>query len=153
MGIGWVEVVAGFAYVALLAVAILATGIAYGAARGNFKKAGSAFVAFALAIFWIFKGYPLCHAVISGDIFTVGYWSWFADRTFDFSWRGFLNLLGIVGSCVTYVIGYSILVAMTVWNVPILGRSRDVLKISIALFVVVLGLDYAWLTKAPSLLF
>lgn len=153
MGIGWVEVVAGSAYVALLAVAILAAGIAYGSARGNIKEAGTAFGAVALAIFWTFKGYPLSHAVISGDFFSVGYWSWFADRAFDFSWGGFLNFLGIVGSCFVFAIGYSILVSMTVWNVPTLGRSREALKVNVALFVAVLGLDYAWLTRIPNLLF
>lgn len=153
MGIGWVEVVAGSAYAALLVVAILAAGIAYGSARGNIKEAGSAFAAAAIAIFWTFKGYPLCHAVVSGDLFSAEYWSWFANRTFDFSWNGFAALLGIVGSCFAYVIGYSVLVAMTIWNVPTLGRSRDALKINVALFIAVLGLDYAWLARVPNLLF
>ena len=153
MGIGWVGVVAAFAYVTLLVVAILAAGIAYGSARGNIKEAGSAFATAAFAIFWTFKGFALCHAVISGDIFVVDYWSWFAARTFDFSWNGFLNLLGTFGACLAFMIGYSVLVAMTIWSVPTLGRSREGLKISVALFVVALGLDYAWLTRFPELLF
>ncbi|MFZ3232141.1 MAG: hypothetical protein WA194_01130 [Patescibacteria group bacterium] len=153
MGIGWGEVVAGSAYVALLAVAVLVAGVAYGSARSNIKEAGSAFASAAFAIFWAFKGYPLCHAVISGDAFSAAYWSWFANRTFDFSWGGFAAFFGIVGSCMAFAVGYAVIVSLTVWNVPTLGRSRSELKINAALFIAVLGLDYAWWSKAPGLLF
>lgn len=153
MDIGWVEVVAAFAYIALLVVVLLAAGIAYGSARGNIKEAGSAFATAAYAIFWTFKGYALCHAVVSGDLFVADYWAWFVDRTFDFSWEGFLVFLGIVGSCFAFAIGYSLLVSLTVWNVPTLGRSRSELNANIALFIAVLGIDYVWWTRVPGLLF
>lgn len=153
MGIGWLEIATFCAYVPMLVISVLLAGVAYDSARIDFKKAGKAFLAFAFAIFWAFKGYSLTKAVFSGDIFAVEYWSWFVGRSFDFSLDGLANFCGITGSCLAFVVGYAIIVALTIWNVPTLGRSRSELKINAALFVAVLGLDYAWLDKAPGLLF
>ena len=129
----------------------LAAGVRWAADNRTLRHRALAFCAAAFAVFWTFRGYPILHSVFSGTAFQGEAWKWLARWSFDFSLGGWLNFLGISLAIAAYVAVFAVLVGMTLWKIPTLDRSRQALSNDLAAFVVLLALDYAWLSKVPMM--
>lgn len=153
LDIAWSSVFAGVAFFVLFVVALAAAAITYESAKSDIKLAGWAFNAAAFAIFWTFCGYGILRSLFSGEMLGPAYWSWFEGRTWEWSASGVGIFFGIFGSCLLFVFVYSVLVSLTLWNFPKIGRTRTERRISWAAFLSLLALDYGWLCRVPAWLF
>lgn len=122
-------------------------------AKSNAGERSEAFRNTMLTIIFAFWGLGAFHALFSGEIFTIEYWSWFTQWTFDFSWNGLATFLGIIGKALLYVVVFLCLVALTLWNVPWFNSFKSGTPIEFGLFAGTIWLDYAWLVKIPAMLF